>query len=104
MSPEDKTHKFPCPSCGAETDFDAEHGMLVCAYCGHTESVPTTQEEIHEYSLETTLQQMIDSPHETGYGDDKRSIKCENCGAVSTVDANIISTECAFCGSNKVVP
>jgi hypothetical protein len=85
-------------------DFDAEHGQLVCAYCGHTSSVPTTQEAIQEYSLETALQEMIGSPHEMGYGDDKRSMKCENCGAVNTVDANVISTECAFCGSNKVVP
>jgi hypothetical protein len=85
-------------------DFDAEHGQLVCAYCGHTSTVPTTQEEIQEYNLETALQEMVDLSHETGYGDDKRSMKCENCGAVNTVDANIISTECAFCGSNKVVP
>jgi hypothetical protein len=104
VSSEDKAHKFPCPSCGAEKDFDAEHGKLVCAYCGHTATIPTTQEEIQEYSLETALQEMVDLPHETGYGDDKRSMKCENCGAVNTVDANVISTECAFCGSNKVVP
>ena len=104
MSSKDIAHKFPCPSCGAEMDFDAEHGELVCAYCGHSSTVPTTQEAIQEYSLEAALQEMIDSPHETGYGEDKRSIKCENCGAVNTIDANLISTECAFCGSNKVVP
>jgi hypothetical protein len=85
-------------------DFDAEHGQLLCAYCGHTSTVPTTQEAIQEHSLEMALQEMMDSPHETGYGDDNRSMKCENCGAVNTVDANVISTECAFCGSNKVVP
>jgi hypothetical protein len=47
---------------------------------------------------------MISAPHEVGYGDGKRSIKCESCGAVNTVDAHVISTECAFCGSNQVVP
>jgi transcription elongation factor Elf1 len=104
VSSGDKAHKFPCSSCGAEMDFDAEHGMLVCAYCGHTSIVPTTEEAIQEYSLEAALQEMIDSPHEMGYGGDKRSIKCENCGAVNNIDANVISTECAFCGSNKVVP
>jgi len=104
VSSKDNAHKFPCPSCGAEMDFDAERGMLVCAYCGHTSTVPTTEEAIQEYSLEAALQEMIDSPHEMGYGDDKRSIKCGNCGAVNTIDANVISTECAFCGSNKVVP
>ena len=104
MSDAEKAHKFPCPSCGAEMDFDAEQGILSCGYCGHTATVPITQKEIQEYDLESALREMLDTPHETGYGDDKRSIKCESCGAVNTVDATVISTECAFCGSNQVVP
>ena len=47
---------------------------------------------------------MVAAPQEMGYGGDKRSIKCESCGAVNTLDANVVSTECAFCGSNQVVP
>jgi predicted RNA-binding Zn-ribbon protein involved in translation (DUF1610 family) len=97
-------HKFPCPSCGAEMDFDAEHGTLACAFCGHTSKVPVNEKEIQEYDLEAALQEMIAMPQEMGYGDDKRSIKCESCGAVNTVDATVVSTECAFCGSNQVVP
>jgi hypothetical protein len=85
-------------------DFDAEQGILSCGYCGHTATVPVTQKEIQEYDLESALREMLEAPHETGYGDDKRSIKCESCGAVNTVDATVISTECAFCGSNQVVP
>jgi predicted RNA-binding Zn-ribbon protein involved in translation (DUF1610 family) len=104
MSDAEKAHKFPCPSCGAEMDFDAEQGILSCGYCGHTATVPVTQKEIQEYDLESALREMLDAPQETGYGDDKRSIKCESCGAVNTVDATVISTECAFCGSNQVVP
>lgn len=104
MSAQDKVHKFPCPSCGAEMDFNAERGVLACAYCGHTSAVPVTEEEIQEYDLEAALRDMLAAPHETGYGENKRSIKCASCGAVNTVDANVVSTECAFCGSNQVVP
>jgi predicted RNA-binding Zn-ribbon protein involved in translation (DUF1610 family) len=104
MVDSEMAHKFPCPSCGAELDFDAEQGTLACAYCGHTAAVPVTQEAIQEYDLESALQEMLATTHETGYGDDKRSIKCESCGAVNTLDANVVSTECAFCGSNQVVP
>jgi DNA-directed RNA polymerase subunit RPC12/RpoP len=104
MSAQDKVHKFPCPSCGAEMDFNAEQGVLACAYCGHTSAVPVTEEEIQEYDLEAALRDMLAAPHETGYGENKRSIKCASCGAVNTVDANVVSTECAFCGSNQVVP
>jgi predicted RNA-binding Zn-ribbon protein involved in translation (DUF1610 family) len=104
MPAEEKAHKFPCPSCGAEMDFDAERGTLACAYCGHTSTVPTTPQAIQEYDLEAALQDMLAAPHEMGYGDNKRSLKCESCGAINTVDANVVSTECAFCGSNQVVP
>jgi predicted RNA-binding Zn-ribbon protein involved in translation (DUF1610 family) len=104
MSTGELTVKFPCPKCGAEIDFDAEQGALVCAYCGHTAPVPVTEQEILEYDLQAALAEMVAAPQETGYGDDKRSIKCESCGAVNTMDPNIISTECAFCGSNQVVP
>lgn len=97
-------HKFPCPQCGAEMDFDAEQGVLACVYCGHNSAVPVTEQEIREYDLEAAFQEMLSAPHEMGYGDDKRSIKCESCGAVNTLDANVVSTECAFCGSNQVVP
>jgi DNA-directed RNA polymerase subunit RPC12/RpoP len=99
-----KAHKFPCPKCGAEVDFDAEQGTLVCAYCGYKATVPVTEQAIREHSLESALEEMLHAPQEMGYGENKRSLKCESCGAINTIDAHIVSTECAFCGSNQVVP
>jgi len=100
----DQVGKFPCPSCGSQMDFDAAKGLLACAYCGHTMNVPTTAEEIREYDLEKALREAVAKPAQTGYGGEKRSIKCKSCGGVNTVDANVVSTECPFCGSNQVVP
>jgi DNA-directed RNA polymerase subunit RPC12/RpoP len=96
--------RFPCPKCGAELDFDAQQGELACKFCGHTANIPVTEQAIQEYDLEAALRAMVAAPQQLGYGDNKRSIKCQSCGAVNTLDANIISTECAFCGSNQVVP
>jgi len=104
MTSEGTTHKFPCPQCGAEVDFDAESGALLCAYCGYKTTVPVTEQVILEYDLKSALRDMMSAPQEMGYGEGKRSLKCESCGAVNTVDASIISAECAFCGSNQVVP
>ncbi|HSJ54562.1 MAG TPA: zinc ribbon domain-containing protein, partial [Anaerolineae bacterium] len=97
-------HKFPCPKCGAQVDFDAATGVLLCAFCGHTATVPVTAQQIQEYDLEIALKEMLSAPQAMGYGDGKRSIKCQSCGAVNTIDTNLISTACAFCGSNQVVP
>lgn len=99
-----KIDKFPCPSCGSQMDFDAAKGLLACAYCGHTMDVPSTAEEIREYDLEKALRDAVAKPSQTGYGGEKRSIKCKSCGGVNTVDANVVSTECPFCGSNQIVP
>jgi predicted RNA-binding Zn-ribbon protein involved in translation (DUF1610 family) len=104
MSTGGDAHTFPCPACGAEVDFDAKQGTMTCAYCGHTSEVPVTELEIKEYDLEAALKGMVDAPHETGYGEHKHSLRCESCGAVNTMDEHIVSTECAFCGSNQVVP
>jgi predicted RNA-binding Zn-ribbon protein involved in translation (DUF1610 family) len=100
----DKADKFPCPQCGSQMDFDAAKGLLLCAYCGHTMDVPTTVDQIREYDLQKALREAVAKPTETGYGGEKRSIKCKSCGGVNTVDANVVSTECPFCGSNQVVP
>jgi len=100
----DQSHKFPCPKCGAEVDFDAATGALLCSFCGYSTTIPVTQQQIQEYDLEKALKEMLAAPQQMGYGEGKRSIKCESCGAVNTVDAQVISTECAFCGSNQVVP
>jgi hypothetical protein len=104
MTSEGDTHRFPCPQCGAELDFDAKDGTLLCAYCGYQATVPVTEQAIVEYDLKSALRDMMAAPQETGYGEGKRSLKCESCGAVNTVDSHIVSTECAFCGSNQVVP
>jgi hypothetical protein len=101
---DNQVHRFPCPKCGAQVDFDAATGALLCAFCGYSTTIPITEQQIQEYDLEQALKDMLATPHEAGYGEGKRSIKCESCGAVNTVDAQVISTECAFCGSNHVVP
>ncbi len=100
----DQVHKFPCPKCGAQVNFDAATGALLCPYCGYSATIPITEQQIQEYDLEKALKEMLAAPQQTGYGEGKRSIKCESCGAVNTIDAQVISTECAFCGSNQVVP
>jgi ribosomal protein L37E len=100
----DQVHEFPCPKCGAEVDFNAATGALLCSFCGYSTTIPVTLQQIQEYDLEAALKEMLAAPQQMGYGDGKRSIKCQSCGAVNTVDAHLISTECAFCGSNQVVP
>ncbi len=95
--------KFPCKQCGAQLSFSPGQTLLECAHCGHREQIPTTPEEIaavREYDLEAALASM---PQTTGWGEERRSVACENCGAVSTFEPGQVAGQCAFCGSNKIV-
>jgi len=96
----DEVRKFPCKQCGAGLAFAPGQSVLECPYCGYREEVPVTQQAIQEYCLDTALSQI---PHQEGWGTERRTLRCENCGATTTFAPGQVAGECAFCGSNKVV-
>jgi hypothetical protein len=84
----------------AEMGWDADQKMLHCDYCGH-EQEPQQIGEIVEYDLEEFLHGGVGKAH--GYGTQTKSIECQQCGATTTVEPGVTSTECPFCGSNVVL-
>ena len=91
---------FLCSQCGAEMGWDADHKMLACDYCGHQQS-PDQVSEIVEYDLEEALSSGPGKAQ--GYGTETKTIACQQCGASTTVEPSVTSTECPFCGSNVVL-
>ncbi|MFN3648264.1 MAG: zinc ribbon domain-containing protein [Armatimonadota bacterium] len=98
--PADRVRKFPCKQCGANLEFAPGQQVLECPYCGFREEIPVTPEAIREYDLEDALLRL---PHTEGWGTERRSLQCENCGAVTTFEEGQVAGDCAFCGSSKVV-
>lgn len=96
----DEVRKFPCKQCGAGLSFAPGQSVLECPYCGYREEVPVTPQAIQEYDLDTALSEI---PHQEGWGTERRSLRCENCGATTTFAPGQVAGECAFCGSKKVV-
>lgn len=96
---EEKLHKFPCRQCGADLKFHAGAHSLRCEYCGHTEQIPHSKEAIVEYAYSETLAPSL----QKGWGTERKSFKCENCGATSSLDPGVVSSHCDFCGSPKVI-
>ena len=37
-------HRFPCPGCSADMEFDPQSGQLKCPYCGNQQPVPEASE------------------------------------------------------------
>ncbi|MBI2837788.1 MAG: zinc ribbon domain-containing protein [Acidobacteria bacterium] len=95
----EKVHKFPCRQCGADLVFSAADQNLRCQYCGYVSQIPRSKEAIVEYEYNEAFA----PARQKGWGTERRSVKCENCGATSSEDPAITATKCAFCGSPKVI-
>lgn len=92
---------FSCPQCGANTAYSVEDGGLVCSYCGYYEKpeskVVGKGAQEFEFKVET-LERAAQ-----GWGEERKEINCQSCGANVSVSTNSLSVSCPFCGSNKVV-
>jgi ribosomal protein S27E len=98
--------KHPCPECGGDAEWNASKQALACPYCGTI--VPWTDGEnplgaaIIEHDLEAALASIPDEAR--GLGEEKKSVKCESCHAISVFDSNRAAQRCDFCGSPSIVP
>ena len=91
---------YQCPSCGASTKFDVAVAGVACEHCGYSsvaksEIVGRSADE-QEFTL-TAL-----SVAEQGWGTERKTLTCENCGAVISLPQDVLSSSCSFCASNKV--
>ena len=102
-----KKTQFPCQQCGADLKFAPGTKSLKCPYCGSENEIPTAargldddaQAHIRELDYETYL-------HHTAAETEMQEIhtvKCQACGAETTLPPNITATECPFCGTSIVV-
>ena len=89
---------FPCGACGADLEFAVGAEALRCSYCGHSETIPRSSEEITEQPFdEATVGRAA-----TGWGADLKDIGCGMCGASFHVEPHVTSVSCPFCGSAQV--
>ncbi len=96
---EAKVRKFPCGKCGADVVWNPGAAALKCPYCGAERPIPTSPGEIHEHPIEEALR----APRDLGWGAERKAVKCSRCGAVTTLDAGVAASSCAFCGTPAVV-
>ena len=100
-----------CPACGGTMDFDPATGGLLCPYCGHTEEIKNQSSGTAENPAAQTGAPLraeeipLDEAENTAncdWGTATKTIICKSCGAESVYDAQVISSECPYCGSNQV--
>ncbi len=92
---------FVCPQCGAATAYSVMDGALRCAHCGYVRgpqkrAVGRSAEQF-EFTLET-----LDRAAR-GWGEARRELQCQHCGAALSIPAQGLTSTCPFCGSNRVI-
>jgi DNA-directed RNA polymerase subunit RPC12/RpoP len=93
--------EFKCPQCGATTAYSIADGGLTCTHCGYyhapdREIVGKGAQEF-EFTRET-----LDRAAQ-GWGETRKELECENCGARTSLPEDTLTHTCPFCGSNRVL-
>ncbi|MBU0493693.1 MAG: TFIIB-type zinc ribbon-containing protein [Chloroflexi bacterium] len=99
--PEART--FKCPQCGGTTAFDPTAASVVCPYCGTSQALAADVVGRAAEEREFTLAALDQASRERGWGQERRELHCESCGADLSLAVDDLSTICPFCGSNRVV-
>ena len=87
-----------CPNCGASLSYQPGTTNLVCQYCGssfeiHDEVPPQDAQK------ENDLMAAMSNSWKESQQAQAFVVKCPACGGEATMDPNLFSNACAFCGS-----
>ena len=92
------TAQIPCSRCGAKLDFAPGTSSLRCPYCGFEMPIAKSETQVVELDFLSSLEKA---------GQEKESyealrVKCNKCGAETTMPAETAAGMCPFCGANMV--
>jgi LSD1 subclass zinc finger protein len=95
------SQELACSGCGAILKFKPGTHHLVCEYCGAQNEIvsPVAENPLRENSLEDFLAKHAETEEKL----EVTVVKCNSCGATSTLDPKISSDKCPFCASTLVV-
>jgi LSD1 subclass zinc finger protein len=93
------SRKFPCNSCGAFLIYAPGTDHLKCGYCGTENTIEARIENIEELDFEEHIKKAEKAAPKI----ELYVVKCEGCGAETTLKENITADECAFCATPVLV-
>ncbi len=92
---------FNCPQCHASTAYSATDGGLTCTHCGYYEPPAKAIVGKGAEAFEFTVAHLERAAH--GWGQARKELQCQNCGAYTSVPPDSLTHVCPFCASNKVI-
>ena len=98
-NPNAKTRNLSCRDCGANLMYAPGTTALKCNYCGaENQIVAEVETIIEEEDFYTALQEVSSKADMQTL----QTVQCDGCGARTTLKPNVVSDECAFCGTPLV--
>ncbi|MDF1515103.1 MAG: hypothetical protein P1S60_14930 [Anaerolineae bacterium] len=94
---------FKCPQCQATTAYSVMDGGLRCAHCGYYEAPAQKTVGKGAEEFEFTVQTMAVQSSAQGWGESRKSLRCQSCQAETTLPPGHLTHSCPFCGSNQVL-
>lgn len=94
------TTTYPCHQCGAKLEFAAGLRALKCPYCGSENQIAAADAEqqatvVEELDYHAWLEaKAADEPLL-----EAQTVKCNRCGAASTLGPNLTADRCPFCAT-----
>lgn len=89
---------FSCPGCGGRPVWDPASSKMKCPFCGTMSDVEQDYTAPEEYDMDTAPEQIRGA-----WGETKRVVRCQGCGAETILGPAETATFCAFCGSPHVL-
>lgn len=94
----DGNKQFRCEQCAGEMSFSPGSHTQACSYCGHENHIEVADEEVRELDFHAYLSSV--QADEDTY--EPVTVHCDGCGATTTLEDNVVSEDCPYCGSNLV--
>ncbi|MGL4598279.1 MAG: hypothetical protein ACRCYO_12155 [Bacteroidia bacterium] len=101
----EKTHdvekKVKCHDCGALLRFDPGVSSLSCEYCGAKNDITEEMKpvQVEEIDFETFINNAVAQADTM----DVATVKCDNCGASTSLRPNVTSDACPFCDTPLII-
>jgi len=96
------TERLVCPECGGQLTYDETERLVYCRFCGYrlVDADDLGRTDRHATLLEGNLKRKTQA-HEWSIG--PRWLRCQSCGAVTTLAPTTLTTTCRFCQSQHLV-
>jgi DNA-directed RNA polymerase subunit RPC12/RpoP len=90
---------FACTNCGADLKFKPGTTSLVCDHCGTHNEIPQIDADFEELDFHDYLAKKSES--EDTYKEN--FVKCNSCGATSSLEPHITSANCPYCSTPLIM-